>query len=98
MTKKREDIHKMKVNSFRKICEELTENYERKNRDYGDSFSKTFEKFGLVSPLTRLNDKVNRLNSLVYKETEVKDEKVNDTLKDLASYAIMTLVNRKLKE
>ena len=66
------------------ICGELTSIYRKKNADYGNSFSRAVEKYGLVSALTRISDKFNRLESLIlHKEQEVKDESVQDTLLDL---------------
>jgi len=76
----------------RKICEELTELYKRKNHDYGDSFHATFEKWGLPSAAIRLGDKLQRFETLIKAESEVKDESIRDTLIDLANYAIMTVM------
>lgn len=75
------------------VCDELSKIYEAKNKDYGDSFTKSFEKFGMVMPLIRLEDKLNRLESLVINgEARVRDESMIDTLMDLANYAIMTIM------
>ena len=75
------------------ICAELTNTYRKKNADYGNSFSRAVEKYGLVSALTRISDKFNRLESLIlHKEQEVKDESVQDTLLELANYCIMTVM------
>ena len=65
--------------------------YERKNRDYGNSFDKTLNEFGVVAGLIRMNDKMNRIKSIYNKDTNVKDESLEDTLIDLANYAVMTL-------
>ena len=41
----------------------------------------------------RLEDKLNRLKSLNFSRTiKVKNESIEDTLMDLANYAIMTLI------
>ena len=75
------------------ICAELTNTYRKKNADYGNSFSRAVEKYGLVSALTRISDKFNRLESLIlHKKQEVKDESIQDTLLDLANYCIMTVM------
>ena len=79
-----------------KICSELTELYKRKNHDYGDSFGKSFIEYGMSMPCIRLEDKLNRLKSLTRKDAEVMDESIDDTLMDLANYAIMTLVERQM--
>lgn len=82
------------VVAFSRIANELAELYSRKNHDYGDSFGKSVGRYGLVSALTRISDKFNRLEQLVLNrdDVQVKDERLEDTLKDLASYCIMTLV------
>ena len=74
------------------IANQMTDLYARKNRDYGNSFDKSMDKFGMVVSVIRIGDKVNRLQALVKKkgEAEVKDESIADTLMDLACYAIMT--------
>ena len=75
-----------------KICEKLNEIYVNKNHDYGDSFGETFRKLGIISAVTRITDKTNRLQSLCKKEQKVNDESIRDTLMDLANYAIMTII------
>ena len=81
---------------FESICKELITLQKAKNADYGNSFSKSVQKFGLTAALIPITNKVNRLNQLVKSDSaKVKDESVDDTLRDLACYAIMTLVERK---
>ena len=83
-----------KVRHHADICEELNEIYARKNHDYGDSFGKGYAEYGMVMAVIRLEDKLNRLKSLIKAEALVKDESINDTLMDLANYAIMTVIER----
>jgi len=75
-----------------KICEKLNEIYINKNHDYGDSFGDTFRKLGIISAVTRITDKTNRLQSLCMKRQRVSDESIRDTLMDLANYTIMTII------
>lgn len=84
--------HSDKIQRHLDICEQLTLMYVDKNSDYGDSFSETFNKLGMVSAVTRITDKTNRLQNLCINEQKVKDESIKDTLMDLANYAIMTLI------
>ena len=82
-----------KVERHCAICQKLNQVYKAKNHDYGDSFGDTYKKLGIISAVTRLSDKMNRLMSLaVSHEAQVKDEKIEDTLLDMANYAIMTLI------
>lgn len=82
------------VQRFRRISQDLANLYSLKNEDYGDSFGRSVEKYGLISALTRISDKFNRLESLIlaHGDAKVSDESLDDTLKDLAAYCIMTLV------
>ena len=76
-----------------KLANQMTDLYARKNRDYGNSFDRSMDKFGLVVAAIRIGDKVNRLQSLIEKGgAEVKDESIADTFVDLACYSIMTLM------
>ena len=82
-----------KVTRHYAICQKLNQVYKAKNHDYGDSFGDTYKKLGIISAVTRLSDKMNRLMSLaVSHDAQVKDEKIEDTLLDMANYAIMTLI------
>ena len=79
------------------ICGELNAIYRRKNADYGDSFGETFRKLGIISAVTRITDKVNRLQSLCVHPAQVQDESIRDTLYDLANYAIMTAIEMEVQ-
>ena len=82
-----------KVTRHYAICQKLNQVYKAKNHDYGDSFGDTYKKLGIISAVTRLSDKMNRIISLaVSHDAQVKDEKIEDTLLDMANYAIMTLI------
>lgn len=84
-----EDINTLRHES---ICCILNKIYKSKNADYGDSFGETYEKLGIVSAVTRIADKTNRLVNLMNAEANVEDETIEDTLLDLANYAIMTVM------
>lgn len=80
------------MDRFQRITDEMHKLYLKKNKDYGNSFSRSFEEYGLVMPCIRLEDKLSRLKSMVQNGSlEVKDESVRDTLIDLANYAVMTI-------
>lgn len=69
-----------------------SELYAAKNADYVDSFSKSFERFGLTSAIVRIGDKYERLCSLLSNERRVASESIRDTLIDMANYAVMTVM------
>lgn len=78
---------------FRKIAEEIASLYEKKDALYGDSFGCTYEKLGIISAVTRISDKYNRLCNLATNtEMDNLGESLEDTLKDMAAYCIMTLM------
>lgn len=82
-----------KIKEFQRIASELSKMYKQKNSAYGDSFGTSFKKYGKISALTRISDKFNRFENLILNENiDANDEKVEDTLRDLASYCIMTIV------
>lgn len=85
-----------------KTMTEMLEISKRKNADYtgggGDPFANftRVEAMGICTTeqgfLTRMTDKMCRISSFVQNGTlEVKDESVQDTLKDLANYSILML-------
>lgn len=81
----------------RDVCESLNALFIRKNRDYGNSYAKQ----RIANPsslLVRLFDKYSRLDSILNSgHIEVTDESVEDTLRDLANYCIMEIVERRIE-
>lgn len=85
-----------RIEIHKNICETLNNTYKAKNADYGDSFALVRAKFPNAI-LIRLNDKLNRLETLEKNQTRfVLDESSDDTLLDMANYCIMELVERRL--
>lgn len=88
-----EDESKSEVHPFAKITDKMFQTYLKKNKDYGNSFDQSLDKWGLSVAAIRLGDKLNRFESYVKNGTfVVGDEGVYDTLADLATYAIMTIM------
>ena len=91
----------MKTSPFKEITNEMFNLYEIKNKNYGDSFSKQFQEYGLTSVCIRLEDKLNRLKNLNKQISEAKngivdinvdDESIKDTLIDLANYSVLAIM------
>src|SRR5699024_134727 len=78
------------IEQHKRICERLNKVYADKNHDYGNSFGATYEKYGDISALVRISDKMNRIEQLVQTgEQKVKDEALEDSILDMANYLIM---------
>lgn len=84
----------------RSMCNKMVEITKAKNADYtgkgDDPFAnfKIVQTFGCVNVeqgfFTRMCDKMSRISSFIEKGTlQVKDESVEDTLLDIANYAIL---------
>jgi len=59
---------------FKEITEEMNSLYDKKNKDYGNSFDESIDKFGIIAAIVRMSDKFNRICNLVKNNSEVKDE------------------------
>ena len=63
----------------------------RKHEDYGPG---NILAFGNLGVLVRMNDKVERLKHLSKSGKEPKNETIEDTLRDIANYAVIALMLR----
>lgn len=79
-----------KIELHEEMLLELHKVYIAKNKDYGDSFTKSLNKRGLIAAIVRMEDKMERLDSLKDKDIGEVDESLLDTALDLANYAVMT--------
>lgn len=77
------------MNRFKDIAKELVKLQEDKNLYYGESYSKNVGRYGLIAGLIPISNKFNRLEIICNNPHAV--ESIEDTLKDLACYAIMML-------
>ena len=84
---------------FHDLLKEIGDLHDRKQADYGrgdDPFAnvRASSEWGVkpwIGALIRLNDKIRRLQSLATKG-ELKNEAADDSLRDIAVYAIISLV------
>ena len=78
---------------FRAIAEEIAALYEKKDKAYGSSFNDTYKRLGIISAVTRISDKYNRLCNLATNpDIDNLGESLDDTLRDMAAYCIMTIM------
>lgn len=80
------------IREHKKIVMGLHKLFVRKSTDYGRSTHDTYQKYGLTSFLVRLEDKLNRARTLSTQSALVDDEKIEDTLLDMANYAILAVI------
>lgn len=90
-------MDKLKIHAD--ICDDIKDLYRRKNADYGDSFRKARKEVPNYT-LGKLYDKFSRyMNlSLTGEDTAQVAESLDDTLLDLANYAIMELTERRMEK
>jgi hypothetical protein len=74
--------------SFEVFCE-CAVLLDQKNRDYGPGNISAFGEKGVI---VRLNDKVERLKTLVWGDKHPEHEKVSDTWLDIANYGVIGLL------
>ena len=75
-----------------KVLNEMFELYKKKNADYGDGITKNLDNYKIAFPsyIFRIKEKAERCLSLQENgEAQVKDEKLTDTLLDIANYAVI---------
>lgn len=86
------DCSNMDIETFKSITKEMFELYAKKNADYGNSFDKGMETIGTAYGVGRMYDKMNRIINLTKgHKAKVIDEKLEDTVLDLANYSVMLL-------
>ena len=55
------------MNKIKEIAIDVVDLVEKKNKDYGNSFDKTLEEYGDTAYFLRIEDKLSRLKSLIFK-------------------------------
>lgn len=83
-------LSKIKNITIENIIISNTKLFEKKNFDYGNSFSD----FELIGIIVRLNDKINRILNLGEAPPEIMqvNEKIEDTINDLYNYCVIGLM------
>lgn len=76
------------VSRLIELADRISTLVEKKNHDYGNSW----QRYGIFTPLIRINDKILRVKTLASGETAlVADENIKDTLEDIIGYAALAL-------
>ena len=78
-----------RVQQLKNVQAEGLKLFEKKNTDYGNSFSN----YGPVGVIVRMGDKINRLSSITKNGVNFVDtESIRDTLIDLHNYSAMAIM------
>ena len=78
------------------IALEIADLVEKKDKDYNSAFSKTLKEYGDVAYFLRIDDKLNRLKSLLLRSKDAEiNESVEDTLKDIVGYTLLMLKEKR---
>ena len=87
-----EDTYKEDADRFKEITDKMFETFKAKNHDYGSSFSNLFNECGMTYAYGHMEEKLERVKSLMKDEAKVNGEGMKDSLLDLANYAILTIM------
>lgn len=86
-------VEKRKENNqgYDAVLKEMKDTYERKNSDYGNSFEKTLNEFGLTPGIAQIYHKFERVKQLVKSPDAKVNESMRDSLLDMCNYIAMTV-------
>ena len=73
------------------VLKEMKDTYDRKNSDYGNSFEKTLNEFGLTPGIAQIYHKFERVKQLVKSPDAKVNESMRDSLLDMCNYIAMTV-------
>ncbi|MCM1221888.1 MAG: DUF1599 domain-containing protein [Lachnospiraceae bacterium] len=80
------------ISRFRSIIKNMLDTFKRKNADYGNAYSENVADFGLIAGYLPIQNKCNRIKTLIKGNKPLVNESLRDSLLDLANYAVMMLV------
>lgn len=82
----------MRIENIQNQINEILDILEKKNKSYNNSYELTRNEFGNIIFIIRLQDKLNRLKSLIMNnKLEYFSESYNDTIKDIIGYCLLEL-------
>lgn len=82
------------IGNIEREAQNLVDTLRRKNSDYGNSFSELFSEIGMPYAYIHMAEKLNRIKSIMDSHgTHSVSESMEDSIRDLAGYAILTLAH-----
>jgi len=83
---------------FHRIADEVADTVSQKNHDYGNSYFRLRNEWGVQSFGVRLGDKYYRLANLLQGHEPQINESVEDTIRDIIGYCLLELAYRELDD
>lgn len=75
------------------MCDFLAKTLTQKNIDYDNSFEQTIKDYGLITIPITLEHKMRRISNIIKKKRkQLINESLEDSLLDLAGYAILSVI------
>lgn len=92
----RDEEHSRDYYGYSNIIRRMDDTHARKNSDYGDAAYQGYKELGDAYYIVQLHNKLSRLKSLTIqnRKQQVRDESIDDTLMDMANYAVMFIESR----
>ena len=87
-------MNTLNYTEYNKIIKEVLVLSKIKNAAYGCSNLMLWEGKGII---VRMNDKISRLNNIIFNDSLEEDELIEDTLKDLINYAVYFIMLKRHK-
>ena len=85
---------KTAADHFREVTELMAQTFERKNKDYGNTTAQMYKQYGQTYYNIMIEQKLNRIKAITAQNSE-NYESVEDSLLDLANYAILAILDRR---
>jgi hypothetical protein len=89
-SKKEKDANKSN-HGYDAVLKEMKDTYDRKNSDYGNSFEKALDEFGIIPGIGQIYHKFERVKKMVKSPNAKVNESMRDSLLDMCNYIAMTV-------
>lgn len=86
-----------KTEQFKEITKQMATVQELKAEDYGDTYAEMFDEYGMQYGVIMMEQKLKRIKSVLNRKN-INFESLDDSLLDLANYAILFMIEEREKE
>lgn len=81
----------MERDRLEEIAKDMCELLAHKNEAYGGAFEDDLDEFGLLPAVVQMGHKMKRIKTLVQGDISDNGESIEDSIKDLVGYGLLTL-------